>query len=162
MNSNANGSAVVLGPEEGESLWQPLPSRGYVTNKLNPYTSPYDQFSTGIQVLEPGAHIRRHGHERSPQILFCYRGIGYAEIQDKKHDVREETIMLIGRGLLHMVVNTGSEQMRLLWFISPPGLEDWFRAIGRPRQPGDALPDAFDRPTNVKEIQQQQRFITSR
>src|SRR5947209_13286895 len=55
MNSHAKGSFIVLGPEEGESLWQPLPSRGYVTNKLNPYTSPYDLFSTGIQVLEPGA-----------------------------------------------------------------------------------------------------------
>src|SRR5947209_20134193 len=93
--------------------------------------------------------VRRHGHERSHEILFCCRGAGYAEIEDKKHEVREETMILIGRGLLHTVVNTGSEQMRLLWFISPPGLEDWFRAIGRPRRPGDALPDVFERPANV-------------
>ena len=57
MNSFAKGVAMVLGPEDGEALWQPLPSRGYVINKITPYNSPYDNFSTGIQVLEPGAHI---------------------------------------------------------------------------------------------------------
>jgi mannose-6-phosphate isomerase-like protein (cupin superfamily) len=68
-------------------------------NKITPYTSPYDNFSAGIQVLEPGAHIRRHGHERSHEILFCFRGSGTAEIDGKIYDVHEETMMLIGRRL---------------------------------------------------------------
>jgi hypothetical protein len=51
--------------------------------------------------------------------------------------------------------------MRLIWFISPPGLEDWFRALGRPRQAGDPLPPPFDRPSNIKEIRTLQRFIPS-
>jgi mannose-6-phosphate isomerase-like protein (cupin superfamily) len=161
MNSFDKGVAIVLGPKDGEALWQPLPSRGYVINKITPYTSPYDNFSAGIQVLEPGAHIRRHGHERSHEILFCFRGNGTAEIDGKIYDVCEETMMLIGRGLQHKVTNTGSEQMRLMWFISPAGLEDWFRALGRPRQPGESLPAAFERPANIKEIQAQQRFIPS-
>jgi len=161
MNNFTKGTAIVLGPDDGKSYWQPLPSRGYVINKLSPYTSPYDNFSIGIQVLEPGAHIRRHGHERSHEILFCFRGTGTAEIDGKTYDVREETMMLIGRGLQHKVNNTGPGQMRLIWFISPPGLEDWFRALGRPRQAGESLPPPFDRPTNIKKIQAQQRFIPS-
>jgi mannose-6-phosphate isomerase-like protein (cupin superfamily) len=161
MNSFAKGVAIVLGPEDGEAFWQPLPSRGYVINKITPYTSPYDNFSAGIQVLEPGAHIRRHGHERSHEILFCFRGSGTAEIDGKIYDVHEETMMLIGRGLQHKVTNTGPVQMRLMWFISPAGLEDWFRALDRPRQPGETLPPAFERPANIKEIQAQQRFIPS-
>ena len=55
VTDHAKGTAMVLGPEEGESFWQPLPSTGYVINKFNPYNSPYDSFSTGLQVLEPGA-----------------------------------------------------------------------------------------------------------
>ena len=51
-------------------------------------------------------------------------------------------MILIGRGLQHKVTNTGTEQMRLLWLITPPGLEDWFRAIGRPRHAGEPLPAA--------------------
>lgn len=153
--------AIVLGAEDGEALWQPLPSRGYVINKINPYTSPYDGFSTGIQVLEPGAHIRRHAHERCHELLFCYRGTGSAEIAGRTYDVREETMILIARGLQHKVTNTGAGQMRLMWFISPPGLEDWFRALGRPRQAGEPLPPVFERPANIREIQAQQRFVVS-
>jgi len=80
MSNHAEGIAIVLGPEDGDSYWQPLPSRGYVINKINPYTSPYDEFSVGVQVLEPGAHVRRHAHERSHELLFCFRGTGSAEI----------------------------------------------------------------------------------
>jgi len=49
--------------------------------------------------------------------------------------------------------------MRLLWFIAPAGLEDWFRTIGRPRRPGEPLPAPFDRPAGIEMIQAQQRFI---
>jgi mannose-6-phosphate isomerase-like protein (cupin superfamily) len=159
MSEYAKGVVIALAPEDGESLWQPLPSTGYVINKINPYNSPYDGFSAGLQLLEPGAHIRRHGHERSHELLFCYGGSGYAEIEDNRYDVRAETMIVIGRGLLHKVVNTGREPMRLLWLISPPGLEDWFRAIGRPRQAGEPQPAPFERPANVAATQAQQRFI---
>jgi hypothetical protein len=57
------------------------------------------------------------------------------------------------------VVNTGATQMRLVWFISPPGLEDWFRALGRPRFPDEPLPEPFARPADIEDIQRQQRFI---
>ena len=83
MSDYAKGIAIALGPEDGELFWQPLPSTGYVINKINPYNSPYDAFSTGIQVLEPGAHIRRHAHERQHELLFCYRGSGQADIEGR-------------------------------------------------------------------------------
>jgi hypothetical protein len=57
------------------------------------------------------------------------------------------------------VTNTGAEQMRLFWLIAPAGLEDWFRAIGRPRRAGEPPPLPFDRPAGVELIQAQQRFI---
>jgi mannose-6-phosphate isomerase-like protein (cupin superfamily) len=159
MNEYAKGIVIALGPEEGESLWQPLPSTGYVINKISPYNSPYDAFSTGLQVLEPGAHVRRHAHERSHELLFCYRGTGWAEIEAQRYDVQPETMILIGRGLQHKVMNTGGEQMRLLWLIAPAGLEDWFRAIGRPRHTGEVPPAPFERPPGIELIQAQQRFI---
>ena len=161
MSNHAEGIAIVLGPKDGESFWQPLPSRGYVINKINPYTSPYDSFSVGIQVLEPGAHIRRHAHERSHELLFCFRGTGSAEVAGKTFAIEEETMMLIGRGLQHKITNTGSDRMRLLWFISPPGLEDWFRALGRPRLADEQTAPTFERPGNIRDIQAQQRFIAS-
>jgi len=155
------GCVVVVGPEEGDSHWQPLPSRGYITSKLTPYNTPYDSFSLGIQVLEPGAHIRRHAHERQHEVLFCYAGEGWAEVDGERYEMRPETTVLIGRAMQHTVHNTGAVPMRMMWMIAPAGLEDWFRAIGRPRRPGEALPAAFERPADVAEIQARMRFIRS-
>src|SRR5258708_30368617 len=78
VSDYAKGIVIALGPEDGESFWQPQPSTGYVINKINPYNSPYDAFSTGLQELEPGAHIRRHSNERNHALLFCYPGTGHA------------------------------------------------------------------------------------
>jgi mannose-6-phosphate isomerase-like protein (cupin superfamily) len=161
MNPFARGSVVVLGPEEGESFWQPLPSTGYIVNKLTPYNTPYDGFSLGIQVLEPGAHIRRHAHERQHEVLFCYQGEGWAEVDGQRYDVRPETTILIGRAVQHEVQNTGGGPMRMLWMIAPAGLEDWFRAIGRPRRPGEVMQAPFERPADVAEVQARMRFIQS-
>src|SRR5215831_17855935 len=40
VSDYAKGIVIALGPEDGESFWQPLPSTGYVINKINPYNSP--------------------------------------------------------------------------------------------------------------------------
>ncbi len=159
MNHFKKGPAIIVQPDEGEGHWQPLPSTGYIIAKITPENSPYDTFSTGIQVLEPGTHIRQHAHERAHEMLFVYRGTGYAELDGERHELEEGTLILVGRAVQHIIYNTGKAQMKILWQISPPGLEDWFRAIGRPRQPGDDLPEPFDRPDDVQAIQDQQRFI---
>jgi hypothetical protein len=41
----------------------------------------------------------------------------------------------------------------MLWVISPPGLETFFRAIGRPRAAGKPAPQPFDRPVDVVAIE---------
>ena len=159
MDDFRKGYSAVLQPEDGQSFWQPLPSVGHVINKITPYSSPHDDFSMGIQVLEPGASIRKHAHERCREVLFCYSGSGWAEIDGVRHAVQPETMMLLGRGVQHTVHNTGDTQMRILWMISPAGLEDWFKALGRPRAAGQALPAPFQRPADVRAIQDQQRFV---
>lgn len=161
MADFTQGPVVVLGPEDGAAFWQPLPSVGYIINKLTPYNTPYDSFSMGLQVLEPGAHVRRHAHERQHEVLFCYQGTGFAELGTERYDLVPETMILVGRGVQHKITNTGDGQMRILWMISPAGLEDWFQAIGRPRRAGEAMPAPFPRPDDVAEIQARQRFVRS-
>jgi quercetin dioxygenase-like cupin family protein len=159
MNQFAQGQTVVIGPEEGESFWQPIPSTGFITSKITPYNSPYDSFSSGIQVLEPGCSVRQHAHERSHELIFIYEGEGYAEVDGQNYELRQGSMMVVGRGTQHMVFNSGKGQLKMMWVIFPPGLEDWFQAIGKPRIPGDAAPEPFERPKNVAAIQDQQRFV---
>lgn len=159
MNRFSQGQTIVIGPEDGDSFWQPIPSSGFITNKITPYNSPYDSFSSGIQVLEVGSSVRQHAHERSHELIFIYEGEGYAEIDGDNYDLKQGSMMVIGRGTDHMIFNTGNDQLKMMWVIFPPGLEDWFKAIGKPRIPGEPGPKPFDRPSNISEIQQRQRFV---
>ena len=38
-------------------------------------------------------------------------------------------------------------------------LEDWFRALGRPKHPGDDRAPVFERPADIADIEKQQRFV---
>jgi mannose-6-phosphate isomerase-like protein (cupin superfamily) len=159
MADLTDGFTMVLGPDEGEGFWQPQPSRGYAINKITPYNSPHNNFSLGIQILEPGAHIRRHAHERQDEVLFCYDGKGRADVGGKMYDVVPETTLLLGRNVFHKIENTGDKPMRLLWVILPAGLEDWFADIGKPRQPSETVAPTFERPHNVDQIEAMVRLV---
>jgi hypothetical protein len=58
----------------------------------------------------------------------------------------------------HEIFNDGEQDLVQLWVIGPPGLEDFFQSIGRPRTPGEAAPAPFDRPSNVVEIERTMGF----
>ncbi len=150
---------AVIGPDEGEWLWQPLPSRGHVTLKLTPESMPYDSFTSGIQVLPPGCYVREHGHQRNHELIFIYEGSGEVEIEGQTYSAVKGTTVLFGRYARHIITNTGEVDMALFWVFMPPGLEHWFRGIGRARQPGEDMPPAFPRPDNVGDLMEQMRFV---
>lgn len=164
MNPNATREPwwFVAQPDEGESLWQPLPSRGYVNVQYSPDTMPYDDFTAGVQVLPPGGQVREHGHQRNHELIFVHAGTGEVNIEGETYPLRPGSSMLFGRYARHVIDNTGGVDMHMFFVFMPPGLEDWFRAIGRPRTPGDPMPDAFPRPDNVAEAMERQRFVPPR
>jgi hypothetical protein len=41
----------------------------------------------------------------------------------------------------------------MTWTYLPPGLDDFFAAIGRPRRPGEPAPEPFERPADVQAIE---------
>jgi len=150
---------AVIGPEEGETIWQPEPSRGYVSINLTPSNMPYDTFSSGTQVLPPGCHVREHGHQQNHELIFVYEGTGRCEIERDSYDLMPGTTVLFGRYARHVIHNTGQIDMKLFWVFFPPGLEHWFRAIGQIRSPGDLMPEAFPRPDDVKNVMDSLKFM---
>ena len=153
---------AVIPPDGGKSWWQPLPSRGHVSVTLSPDNMPYDFFSSGTQVLPPGCSIREHGHARNHELLFIHKGTGTVTIEDQTWDLAPGATVLFGRYSRHFVVNTGTEDMHIFWVFMPPALEDWFPAIGRPRTLGEPMPEPFDRPDNVSDVQAKLRFVPAK
>ena len=160
--SSPTPRAIVSGPEDGQSLWQPLPSRGYVTVKFTPGNTPYEDFSAGIQVLPPGCHVREHGHRQNHELVFVHEGTGTVTIEGETTALEPGSAVLFCRGVRHRIDNTGSADLKLFWVYAPPGLEDWFEAIGRPRRAGEPMPAAFERPTDVADVQARLKFVPPR
>lgn len=151
--------SLVIGPDEGESWWQPLPSRGYVNTYVTPENNPYHDFSAGVQVLPPGCQVREHGHTINHELVFIYKGSGVITINGEPHDVCAGSTVLFADNDVHIIENTGHEDMHMFWVFAPPRLEEWFRAIGRERKPGEAMPEPFPRPDNTAEAMDHQRFV---
>ena len=160
--SDERTRAIIVGPDEGRSLWQPLPSRGYVNVNLTPANMPYQDFSSGIQLLPPGCEVREHGHLQNHELVFVYEGTDVVEIDGRVTAVGPESTVLFTEHAVHRIENTGDTDMKLFWVFFPPGLERWFEAIGREREPGAPMPSAFPRPDNVEEHMRAQNFVPPR
>ena len=72
---------------------------------------------------------------------------------DLRHPLAPGTACFLGYDVKHEIVNEGPDELVMLWVISPPGLEDFFKTIGRPRAAGEAAPAPFERPADVVAIE---------
>jgi mannose-6-phosphate isomerase-like protein (cupin superfamily) len=154
MTSQPAGAIKVLGPQEGESFWQPVPANGFVRNLLNDKAvASENRFALGTQTVAPRSFIREHTHDRNEEIIFVVRGRGIARMDGVDHPLEEGSCVFVGRDRLHHFLNPHDEPLTFLWLIMPGGLDDFFAQIGRPRRIDEPAPEPFPRPDNVAEIE---------
>ncbi len=153
------GAAFVCQPDEGESFWQPVPANGYAEVRVSKRDSPkIAGFSSGIQVIAPGCHIREHQHGAEEELLFFFEGTGKVLVNGVSHPIRPGTTAYLGPWNKHKIVNDSQDDLKMLWVLMPGGLEDFFQAIGRPRAPGEPAPAPFPRPEDVERIERDTVF----
>jgi quercetin dioxygenase-like cupin family protein len=148
----------VLQPEEGASYWRPRPTNGYVTVKASPAHGGPPGIAMGIQAIPPGGFVQEHSHDRQAEILFCFEGEGEVEIDGVRHPFVPGTTLVAAPWRKHKIVNTGTRELKMTWTMTPPGLEEYFARIGRPRRPGEAAPRPFDPPAAADAIQRETGF----
>ena len=115
----------VLAAGEGEVLHRP---NGKVIVKVDPKTGS-SRLAMGTQQLKAGAGILVHKHEQADEVLYIEKGSATAILGDRRAQVAPGTTIYIPRGVWHGVESAGQE-IQLLWIVSPPGLEGFFREIG--------------------------------
>lgn len=148
----------VLQLDEGASFWRPQPTNGYVTVKTSPSYGGPSGIAMGIQVIPPGCFVQEHSHDRQVEILFCFEGGGQIEVDGKLYPFVPGTTVVASPWLKHKIINTGTCDLKMTWTMVPPGLETYFRKIGRPRKPGEAAPAPFDPPKAADDIQRDTGF----
>lgn len=151
--------AAVVQPEDGASFWQPVPANGFSHIKLIAENTGCDGLSCGFQHVAPGSHIRAHAHADQIELQICFRGKGRVVVDGVNHPLEEGTICFLGPHVRHEIINgSNQEELVMLWVIAPPGLEDFFESIGRPRQSGEPAPAPFARPEDVAKVEDAMGF----
>lgn len=148
----ARGRSVVCQPDDGASYWQPTPANGYAHPKLLPANTGFEGLSMGFQTVAPGCRIRPHSHDRQIELQIGFRGTGRVVIDGADYAVTPGAACFIGYDVEHEIHNEADEDLVMMWMIAPAGLEEFFAAIGKSRQPGEVAPEPFARPTDSAEI----------
>ena len=79
------------------------------------------------------------------------------------HHIKEVKVFLNGAQITRTAkkfVNDGTTDLKWVWFFMPGGLEDFFEGIGKVRQPGEATPPEFARPSDVEAIEKATVFAS--
>jgi mannose-6-phosphate isomerase-like protein (cupin superfamily) len=126
-----NLSKYVMTPGQGEVIDLGPPNAGKIVILVDPKNTGEMRFCMLIQVLDPGAVVPVHLHEREEQILFFYAGHGKATLDDKEMEVNPGTTVYVPRQVWHGITNTGVEPLYILETTSPPGPENAFRELGQ-------------------------------
>ena len=151
---NVRGRAVVMQPGDGPSYWQPVPANGHADPKLFPGNTGFDGLSMGYQTIAPASRVREHSHGDQVELQICFRGSGRVMVDGVAHMLTPGTACLLGYDVKHEIINdSAADDLVMLWVIAPPGLEDFFKAIGRPRVAGEPAPAPFARPADVVAVE---------
>jgi mannose-6-phosphate isomerase-like protein (cupin superfamily) len=134
---SVNLSKYVLLPGQGEVIDLGPPNAGKIIITVDPKNTGETRFCMLIQVLDPGAVVPIHLHEREEQILFFYAGHGKATLDETEIEVSPGTTVYVPRQVWHGITNTGAEPLCILETTSPPGPENAFREVSQLSAPPD-------------------------
>ena len=153
------GHAVVVQPGGGPSFWQPVPANGHADPTLHPAVTRFEGLSMGYQT------VARAGASASTLTAIRSSSRSASGVEDASGGWGEPSPGS-RHGLLPRLRRPARVPTRaptiwsLLWVVSPPGLEHFFEAIGRPRRPGEPAPEPFARPADVVAIERRSGSTT--
>jgi quercetin dioxygenase-like cupin family protein len=114
----------VLGPNEGEHL---IMRGGNIFIKVDP-TRGMNSLAMGTQQVLKDVGIPIHRHFEMDEAFYVIDGTGTFVLDDVSHRLEKGGSIFIPKNTWHGFQNPDGELV-LLWLVSPPGLEAFFREV---------------------------------
>jgi quercetin dioxygenase-like cupin family protein len=71
--------------------------------------------------VQPGQTVKpAHSHPNGEEVIYILSGSGRVFVDGAIDSVRAGTAVLFPQGAVHMLQNTGSEEMKVACFFAPP------------------------------------------
>jgi len=71
--------------------------------------------------VAPGEKVRpAHSHPNGEEVIYIMSGSGRVLVAGEVEAVREGSTVLFPQGAVHMLHNTGAEEMKVVCFFAPP------------------------------------------
>ena len=71
--------------------------------------------------VAPGERVRpAHSHPNGEEVIYIVHGTGRVLVDGEVRSVEAGTTVLFPQGAVHMLHNTGSEEMKVVCFFAPP------------------------------------------
>lgn len=77
-------------------------------------------FSMGLNITAPGSMIPEHSHQHEEEGMFVISGTGKLIMNDEEQEIYPGMAIYVPPGTKHSIVNTGAEELRLVWVYAPP------------------------------------------
>lgn len=93
---------------------------------VSPHALQANHCSACVITVPPGDKVRpAHSHPNGEEVIYVMCGSGRVLVGTDVSAVCEGTAVLFPRGVVHMLHNTGSEEMKVVCFFAPPtGLDN--------------------------------------
>ena len=77
--------------------------------------------------VAPGDKVRpAHSHPNGEEVIYIIHGSGRVMVDGHVSGVKAGSTVLFPRGAVHMLHNTGTDEMKVVCFFAPPtGLENY-------------------------------------
>jgi quercetin dioxygenase-like cupin family protein len=87
---------------------------------VSPDGVPANHCSACVIRIAPGERVRpAHSHPHGEEVIYIIRGSGRVLVAGEVSAVREGSVVLFPQGAVHMLHNTGTEEMKVVCFFAP-------------------------------------------
>jgi len=82
-------------------------------------------FTFNVVTLDPGNTVKpAHSHKNNEELIYIVSGAGEVYIDGEVYEVSAGSAVLFSKGSVHMLRNSGSEDMKVACFFTPPATLD--------------------------------------